>query len=149
MAVELILLEDVEDLGRAGDKVNVAPGYARNYLIPRKMAEKITPGALRKIEARRERLEQERKAALEGAQAMAAKIEAVDITIPMQAGEDERLFGSVTQQIISDALAEQSIDVKPKNVKLAEPIKELGAFKVDIHLHSDVDATLKVWIVRA
>ena len=149
MAVELILLEDVEDLGRAGDKVNVAPGYARNYLIPRKMAEKITPGALRKIEARRERLEKERQAALEGAQAMAAKIEAVDVTIPMQAGEDERLFGSVTQQIISDALAEQSIDIKPKNIKLAEPIKELGAFKVNIHLHNDVEATLKMWIVRA
>ena len=149
MAVELILLEDVEDLGRAGDTVNVAPGYARNYLIPKKLAEKVTPGTLRKIEARRERLEQERQAALEAAKALAAKIEAADVTIPMQAGEDERLFGSVTQQIISDALAEQSIDVKSKNIKLAEPIKELGAFKVDIKLHNEVEATLKVWIVRA
>ncbi len=148
MAVELILLEDVEDLGQAGDKVSVAPGYARNYLVPKKLAEKVTQGALRKIEAKRERLEQQRKAALENAQAMAAKIKAADITIPMQAGEDERLFGSVTQQIIADALAKQSLDIKPRNIKLPEPIKELGAFNVDVKLHDDVEATLKVWVVR-
>ena len=149
MAVELILIEDVEDLGKAGDKVSVAPGYARNYLLPKKLAEKVTPGALRKIEARREQIEKERAETLAAAQALAAKIAEAEVTIPMQAGEDEHLFGSVNQQVIADALAGLDIDVKAKNIKLAEPIKELGAYKVDIKLHSDVDATLKVWVVRA
>jgi len=149
MAVELILIEDVEDLGKAGDKVSVAPGYARNYLLPQKLAEKVTPGALRKIEARREQIEKERAETLAAAQAFAAKIAEAEVTIPMQAGEDEHLFGSVNQQVIADALAGLDIDVKAKNIKLAEPIKELGAYKVDIKLHSDVDATLKVWVVRA
>jgi len=149
MAVELILIEDVEDLGKAGDKVSVAPGYARNYLLPKKLAEKVTPGALRIIEAKRERLEAERAAALASAQELAKKIEEAEITIAMQAGEDERLFGSVNQQVISDSLKEAGIEIKPRNIKLAEPIKELGAFKVDIHLHSEVDATAKIWVVRA
>jgi large subunit ribosomal protein L9 len=148
-AVELILIEDVEDLGKAGDKVSVAPGYARNYLLPKRLAEKITPGALRIIEARRERIEQERADALSAAQSLSAKIAEAEVTIPMQAGEDEHLFGSVNHQVIADALAELGIEVKSKNIKLAEPIKELGAFKVDIRLHSDVEATLKVWVVRA
>ena len=148
MALELILLEDVEDLGKAGDKVNVAPGYARNYLIPKGLAEKVTPGALRQIEARRERIEAKRQAELEAAQAVAAKIAEAEITIPMQAGDDEQLFGSVTSHIIADALKEQGIEVEHRRVKLEEPIKELGLFNVDIKLHSDVTATAKIWVVR-
>ena len=148
MALELILLEDVEDLGKAGDKVNVAPGYARNYLIPKGLAEKVTPGALRQIEARRERIEAKRQAELEAAQAVAAKIAEAEITIPMQAGDDEQLFGSVTSHIIADALKEQGIEVEHRRVKLEEPIKELGLFNVDIKLHSDVTATAKIWVVK-
>jgi large subunit ribosomal protein L9 len=149
MAVELILLEDVEDLGKAGDKVNVAPGYARNYLIPQGLAEKVTPGALRQIEARRERIEAKRREELEAAQALAKKIEEAEITIPMQAGEDEHLFGSVTTHIISDALKEQGIEVEHRRIKLEEPIRELGVFNVAVKLHSDVEATAKIWVVRA
>jgi large subunit ribosomal protein L9 len=149
MAVELILLEDVEDLGKAGEKVNVAPGYARNYLLPKGLAEKITPGALRQIEARRERIEAKRKQDLDNATALAAKIAETEITIPMQAGEDDQLFGSVTSHLIADALKEQGIEIESRKIKLEEPLKELGVFNVSIKLHSDVDAMAKVWVVRA
>ncbi len=149
MAIELILLEDVEDLGNAGDKVNVAPGYARNYLLPKCLAEKITPGALRQIEARRERTEAKRKQDLESATALSAKIAETEITISMQAGEDEKLFGSVTTNLIADALKEQGIEIETRRIKLEEPIKELGVFNVAIKLQHDIDATVKVWVVRS
>lgn len=149
MAIELILLEDVEDLGNAGDKINVAPGFARNFLIPKGLAKKVTPGALRQIEARKERLESHRKEELEKSEALAAKIAATEITIPMQAGEDEKLFGSVNAHLISEALEKEGIEVESRRVKLVDPIKELGVFSVEIKLHSDVVATAKVWVVRA
>jgi len=149
MALELILLEDVEDLGNAGDKINVAPGYARNYLIPKGLAEKVTPGALRQIEARKERLEAHRKEELEKAQALATKIAETEITISMQAGEDEKLFGSVSSHKIAEALEAEGITVESRRIKLTDPIKELGVFNVDMKLHSDVVATAKIWVVRA
>ena len=149
MALELILLEDVEDLGKAGEKVNVAPGYARNYLLPKGLAEKVTPGALRQIEARKDRIEAKREKELEDSQATAAKIAETEITISMQAGEDEQLFGSVTSHIIADALKEQGIEIEQRRIHLDEPIKELGVFNVDIKLHSEVNATAKVWVVRS
>ena len=148
MALELILLEDVEDLGKAGEKVSVASGYARNYLLPKGLAEKITPGALRQIEARKDRIEAKRKLDLEDAQALAAKLAETEVTISMQAGEDDQLFGSVTSHIIADALQEQDIKIEHRKIKLDDPIRELGAFNVDIKLHADITATLKVWVVR-
>ena len=147
--VELILLEDVEDLGKAGDTVNVAPGYARNYLIPQNLAEKMTPGALRQIEARREKIEAKRKLELDKAQATAAKIAETEITIPMQAGEDDRLFGSVTTHIIADALEEEGIKVDSRRIQLDEQIKEIGKFTVNIKLHADVTATATIIVVKS
>ena len=149
MALELILLEDVEDLGKAGDKLNVAPGFARNYLIPKGLAEKVTPGALRQIEARKDRIEAKRKDEFEAAKALAAKIAETEITIPMQTGEDEKLFGSVTSNIIADAFKAEGISIEHRKILLTEPLKELGVFNIEIKLHSDVMATAKVWIVRA
>ena len=149
MALEFILLEDVEDLGKAGEKVNVAPGFARNYLIPRGLAEKVTPGALRQIEARKERIEEHRKDELEKSQALAAKIAETEITISMQAGEDEKLFGSVNVNLIAEAFEAEGITIEHRRIKLQDPIKELGVFNVEIKLHTDVVATAKVWVVRA
>jgi len=148
MVQKLILLEDVEDLGRAGDEIKVAPGYARNYLLPKGLAEKVTPGALRQIEARKERIEAKRKDELEIAQALAVKIAETELTIAMQAGEDEKLFGSVNAAKISEALEAEGISVESRKIKLKESIKELGVFTVDIKLHTDVMATAKFWIVR-
>lgn len=149
MAPEFILLEDVEYLGNAGDKVNVAPGYARNYLLPKKLAQKATPGALRIIDARRERIEAKRKDEHDKALALAEKISSSELTIPMQAGEDEKLFGSVNPNMIRDALEAEGIVIESRRVILAEPIRELGMFHVEIKLPHDVSATLKVWVVRA
>ena len=148
MVQKLILLEDVEDLGRAGDEIKVAPGYARNYLLPKGLAEKVTPGALRQIEARKERIEAKRKDELEIAQALAVKIAETELTIAMQAGEDEKLFGSVNAAKISEALEAEGISIESSRIKLEESIKELGVFTVDIKLHTDVMATAKFWIVR-
>ncbi len=149
MAPELILLEDVEDLGDAGDKVNVAPGYARNYLLPRNLAQKVTPGALRVIEARKDRINAKRKEEHDKAMTLAEKISSTELTIPMQAGDDEKLFGSVNAIIIRDALAVEGIEIESRRVVLEEPIRELGMFHVQIKLPHDVPASLKVWVVRA
>jgi len=146
---KLILLEDVEDLGRAGDTVMVAPGHARNYLLPKGLAAKVTPGALRQIEARRERIEAKRKLDLEAAQALAGKISAMELTIPMQAGDDDRLFGSVTAHMVADELGRQGVTVESRRVRLEEPIKALGEYAVEIRIHAEVIATVKLWVVRA
>lgn len=146
---KLILLEDVEDLGRAGDTVTVAPGYARNYLLPKGLAAKVTPGALRQLAARSERIEAKRKLDLEAAQALAAKVAAMEVTIPMQAGDDDRLFGSVTAHLIAEEMGRQGLAIESRRIRLEEPIKALGEFAVEIRLHAEVTAAVKLWVVRA
>ena len=146
--VNLILLEDVENLGLAGEEVRVAAGYARNFLVPQGKATKATKGALRQVEARREQIEAQRKADLDAAQALAAKIAEAEVSIPMQASEDDTLFGSVTTRNIAEILANQGIEVDNKRIILEEPIKTLGKFDVAIKLSSGVKAQLKVWVVR-
>jgi len=147
--MELILLEDVEGLGLAGEQVNVAPGYARNCLLPKGLAKKMSPGVLRQLEARRERIEEQRKQELTDAGALAAKIAETEITIPMQASDDDQLFGSVSNHIIADELAKQGIEVEHRKINLDDNIKELGVYNIEIILHSEITATAKVWVVRA
>jgi large subunit ribosomal protein L9 len=149
MAVELILIEDVQYLGLAGDVVEVAPGYARNYLIPKNLAKKVSPGALRQIEARREMIEAQRQAELDKAMSLKDKVSGMEITIQMNAGEDEKLYGSVNENMVAQALEKEGIHIEAKNIIMEEHIKELGAFNVDIKLHKDVVSTAKVWVVRA
>ncbi len=149
MNIKLILLEDVEELGYAGDAVSVASGYARNYLLPKGLAAKASPAALRQVESRREKIESQRKDEMKKAQDIAVRIAEVEITIPMQAGDDNQLFGSVTSHIIVEELAKQNISVESRRVELENPIKELGAFNINVKLHKEVSASLKVWVVRA
>ena len=147
-SVNLILLEDVENLGLAGDEVRVAAGYARNYLVPQGKATKATKGALRQVEARREIIEAQRKAELAEAEALAAKLAEAEVSIPMQASDDDTLFGSVTNRVIADVLAEQGIEIDSKRILLEEHIKTLGKFDVDVKLPRGVKAQVKVWVVR-
>ncbi|UDQ99219.1 50S ribosomal protein L9 [Lentisphaerota bacterium WC36G] len=147
-SVKLILLEDVDNLGLAGQEVRVAAGYARNYLIPKDLATKASAGALRRIEARKEQIEAARKKALEAAEALAAKVNEAEVSITMQASEDNVLFGSVTARMIAEKLAEQDINVDHNAIKLDDHIKELGNYEVVVKLHSQVTATVKVWVVR-
>ena len=145
--VNLILLDDVENLGLAGDEVHVAPGYARNFLLPRKLAAKATPGALRLIESRKAAIAARRAKALEDAKALAEALSAVEISIAMQATEDDQLFGSVTARMIADELAARDFKIEHSRIAL-EPIKTLGSFEVEVKVHTEVTAKVKVWVVR-
>lgn len=149
MAVELILLNDVADLGRIGDTVKVADGYARNYLVPRGLAAKASPGALRQLESRKQRLLQEYENQVSACRVLAETVEANSVSIPVEAAEDEKLYGSVTAQQIADAFNEMEIPINRKQVALPEPIRKLGVFSVEVHLHAEVTATAKVWVVKA
>lgn len=148
MAKKLILLQDVEDLGLAGEEVNVSPGYARNFLIPKKLAAPASATALKQIAARKEKIEAERKAALEEAQALAAKIAEASVTINMQASDDGHLFGSVTNRAIAEAYAAIGIAFDHQRIRLESPIRATGEYAVNIKLHQSVMATGKVIIGR-
>ncbi len=148
-STKLILLQDVEDLGLAGEEVNVAPGYARNFLIPRGLASVASTAALRKLAAHKEKIEAQRKADMEAAQALKAKIEAAVISIPMQASDDNHLFGSVTERIIAEALAAMDITVDLHKIHLDGQIRMLGDFQVAIKIHRDIVANAKITVVRA
>ena len=145
--VTLVLLDDVAKLGLAGDEVVVKAGYARNYLLPRGLAAKATPGILRLVESRKAIIAERRARELADAKALAEKIGQVEISITMQAAEDGQLFGSVTARMIADELAKQGYAVEHTQVK-TEPIKTVGDFDVEVRLHADVTATVKVWVVR-
>lgn len=147
--ISLILLEDVENLGLAGEEVQVAPGYARNYLVPRGLAAKSTPGTLRLLEARKVQIEAKRAGDLAAARELGAKLSALEISIPMQAAADEQLFGSVNARAIAEKLAESGFAIDHNRVRLETPIKLLGAYNVDVKLHAEVTVPVKVWVVRA
>ena len=144
-----ILLEDVSDLGLAGDEVSVSAGYARNYLIPKGLVTKLTPGTEKMLAARKEQTEARRAKELSETEALAAKLNEVELAFTMQASEDEQLFGSVSARNIVEQLAEQDLTVKHQQIKLDDTIKELGSFDVVIALGHDVTATIKVKIDRA
>ncbi len=146
--ISLILLDDVEHLGLAGEEVKVAPGYARNYLIPKKLAAKATPGTLRLIESRKAAIAARRAAELEKAKETAAKLESVEISIPMQATEDDQLFGSVTPRMVAEELKAQGFEIEHSRILIDPPIKLLGSFEVDVKLHAEVTGKVKIWVVR-
>ena len=148
MSKELILLEDVKDLGQVGDIVKVADGYARNFLVPRKLAVAVTKSSLRQVEARKLKLQKEREERLAVAQAMAAKLEALSIVLPMAVGENDKLFGSVSSQVIADAVNAQGVELNKADVILDENIRELGEYTVEVKLSSEVKANLKVTITK-
>ena len=147
--VKLILLQDVENLGLAGSEVTVAPGYARNYLIPQGLAAKATPGILRVLAANKEKIEAKRRDELVAAQATAAKLMETAVEIAMQASDDNQLFGSVTARNIADALTKVGFQIAHTRIVIEETIKSVGEFTVQVKLHHDVIADLKVNVVRA
>ena len=149
MAMKLILLQDVEDLGLAGEEVSVAPGYARNYLIPKGMASVATTSALRQLAARKEKIEAKRKADMEAAEAIVAKINSTELVIPMQASDDNHLFGSVTERMIHDALLALGIKIDTYKIKLETQIRTLGDYTAEVKVFQKVYATAKIKVVRA
>jgi large subunit ribosomal protein L9 len=147
--MKVILKEDVATLGHMGDVVEVAPGYARNFLIPRNKAFEATAKNLKTVEHQKKLLADETKRRTKEAETLATKINEASVTISVQVGEEEKLFGSVTNKDIGEALAKEGIEVDKHVILLEKPIKELGIFTVPVKLHSEVTANLKVWIVKA
>jgi large subunit ribosomal protein L9 len=146
--MKVILRQDHERLGKVGDTVDVKDGYARNYLIPRKIAFEATPGNLRALEEEKKQRVQRADKELRTATKLAAELEKLSLTIQMKVGEDEKLFGSVTSQTIADSLKEKGYTIDKRIVHLEEPIKALGIYTVDLKLHSEVTGKVKVWVVR-
>lgn len=149
MATELILLDDVANLGQIGDRVRVADGYARNFLIPKNKGVPVSKSALRILEARKETIQQEHEERLAVAQSMAEKINKDSVTLAVEANEEEKLYGSISAPQIAEALKAKGIEVDRHAIQMEEPIHQLGVYNFDIKLHQDVTATLKVWVVRS
>ena len=149
MAIEVILKDHVEHLGRRGEVVKVAPGYARNYLLPRKLALAVTEENKRQIARERVKAEAKDAEELQSAQALATRIEAVELAIARRVGEHETLYGSVTSSDLAEALAQRQLEIDRRKIHLPDPLKSLGEHQVPVKLHRDVTAQLKVKIVPA
>jgi large subunit ribosomal protein L9 len=148
MAIEVLLMSDVKNLGAEGETVTVADGYARNYLLPKNLAAPVTEATRRRLAKQQLQRADKVEAQLDAARAMATRLAGVSCTIPARAASDEQLYGSVTATEITNSLANQGIEVDRSDVLLKAPIKELGIFGVPIRLHPEVEATLKVWVVE-
>ena len=146
--MEVILLESVQKLGELGDKVTVKSGYGRNFLIPQKKAVPATAENLQQFEERRADLEAAAGDKLSIARNRAKKVEELSITITTKAGEEGKLFGSITVRDVADACEAAGVKLEKSEVRLPEgPIRELGEFEINIHLHPEVDAVLKLAVV--
>jgi large subunit ribosomal protein L9 len=146
--MKVILRKEHEKLGAIGDVVEVKDGYARNYLFPRKFAYPATEGAMAALEEEKKQAERRQHKELKGSEKLAADLEKVSVTVQMKVGEDEKLFGSVTAQMIADALKEQGFSIDKRIIELDEPIKALGIYNVNVKLHQNVTGKVKVWVVR-
>ncbi len=148
--IKLVLLEDVENLGLVGEEISVAPGFARNFLIPRNLAMKSTAATARILESRRAKIEQQRAAELAAAKEIAGKLAGITLSFPVQAGDDDQLFGSVSSRAIAEKIkADFDLDIDHTRIKLEDNIKTLGTYVVDVKLHHDVAVQLSVVVVRA
>ncbi|MFN3241672.1 MAG: 50S ribosomal protein L9 [Planctomycetota bacterium] len=146
--MELLLKQNVEHLGRTGDVVDVKPGYARNFLLPRGMAVLVTKSNMAEVERARAQALADEEARLQGLKDLGQKLADVSVTIEGKANEDGHLFGSVNASQIAAALREKDVPVDDKMVRLDNPLKEIGVYDVTVHLHADVETAIKVWVVQ-
>ncbi len=146
--MKVILRQNIDSLGAIGEVVNTADGYALNYLIPRQYAYKATPGNIKSLNEEKKQLDKIRAKEIDAAQSIANKLNDEKVQIMVQVGEEDKLFGSVTSQMIVDVLAEKGYELDKRKVDLAEPIKALGIYEVPVKLHPSVTAKVKVWVVR-
>jgi len=146
--MEVILREHVDNLGRRGDVVKVAPGYARNFLLPRKLALPVNEGNKRVIERERKLAETRELEERQQAEAVANRLSQIELTLSRRVGDTEQLYGSVTTADIAEALLEKGLEIDRKRIHLDEPLKSLGAFTIPVKLHRDVTAQLKVHVAK-
>ncbi len=146
--MKVILRQNYNKLGSIGDVVVVKDGFARNYLIPRSIAFRATDGNLKALEQEKKQLARKEEKVVQDSEKLAAQLGSVSLTITMKVGEDDKLFGAVTSQMIADSLNEKGYTIDKRIIELEEPIKTLGIFEVPVKLHSKVAAKVKVWVVR-
>jgi large subunit ribosomal protein L9 len=146
--MQIILQEDVEKLGARGQVVEVSSGYARNYLLPRKLAIEATPGAMKQLERIRAALAKKTANEREAAQKQAELLAAVTLRFARKAGENDQLFGSVTSADIADGLKAQGFGVDKRQIQLAEPIKVLGEYQVTAKIYQEISAPIKVVVEK-
>lgn len=147
--MKVILNENIETLGNIGDIVKVAPGYARNYLLPKKLAILATEKNAKALDHTKRQMAYKKNKALEAAKNMVAKLEALPIVISHKAGEEGKLFGAVTNMEIAAYLKANGFDIDRKSVVLADTIKHIGEFSASVKIHPEVTATLKVTVAAA
>lgn len=146
--MQVILKEKLEKLGEPGDVVTVKPGFARNYLLPRGLAYAATKGNLKRMEQERDALLRRTGEELAAAQERAGVLEGTSVTFTARAGDEGKLFGSITSSDIAEKLAEQGIEIDRRDIELEEPLKALGVFSVPVRLHADVKPEVKVWVIK-
>jgi len=146
--MKLILLEDIENLGKAGQIIEVKDGYARNYLIPRALALEATTPNLKIAEKARQKQQLKLEKIKQQATQIAKKLSSTSCTITMPAGEDDKLFGAVTAQDIAEALKQEGIVIDKKDIILKAPIHKLGIYSVEVKLHPEISQELKVWVIK-
>jgi large subunit ribosomal protein L9 len=146
--MKVILRQDFETLGKIGEVVDVKDGYARNYLFPRGIAYAALKGNIRALEEEKKAVDKRSKQELKAAEELASVLEPISVTIPVQVGEEDKIFGTVTTQMIADALKEKGHEIDKRKIEIEEPIKALGIYGVSLKLHPSVSAKIKVWVVR-
>ena len=146
--MEVILRKNVDRLGESGSRIRVKDGYARNYLIPRGLAYELSPASLAMVNEERKQEEIHEQRVFKQAADLAAAIEKTSLTVKVLVGQDDKIFGAVTSQVIADLLAERGIEVDRRKIIVEEPIKALGVFDIPIKLHANVDTKVKVWVVK-
>lgn len=147
--MRVILKEEVAELGDAGDVVTVKAGFGRNFLIPRGLAIPASEGSVRELDHQKRMAEAIRRKRLTAFKDLAEKLEGTPVSIRRETGEDDKLFGSVTNRDIAAAFAEEGIEVDRRNIQLDEPIKNIGLFTVPVRLHSEITANVRVYVIRA
>ncbi len=147
--MKVILKEDVEKLGQAGELVDVKDGYGRNYLIPHAKAVLATKGAIAEVELMQKRAAQKAELTVQEAKDLARMLEATSLTIPVTTGEDDKIFGTVTNVQIAEALEERQILVDRRNITINEEVKALGEYTATVNLLGELKPTVKFWVVKA
>jgi len=146
--MKVILRQDFEQLGHVGDVIDVKDGYARNYLIPRDIAYQATPNSILQLEEEKKQHSRRQEKEKRASEKLATELEKVSVTIQMNVGEDDKLFGSVTSQMIADSLKEKGITIEKRQIEMEDAIKALGIYTVDVKLPGSVIGKVKVWVVR-
>lgn len=149
MPMQVILREDVQQLGKMGELVAVKRGYGRNYLIPKGLAVEATPRNVRRLEHERRLIEQRREKLLAEARTLAEKLRDISITISKNTTDEDRLYGSVTNREIADALSAEGVNIDRRKILIDEPIRSLGVFRVKVKLNAEIDGEVKVWVIKA